>query len=161
MAVTKIRKISSTVLLVIAALTVVVLAMFIFGGYVDPTAVKPEPKFTDVLFYTVYVVFGLTLLAMIIFAIVGFIGNLGDPNRRKSALGGLVAIIAVAILLGVTYAIGSTDRLSLSVDFQQYNTDFYLKFADMWIYSIYLMVVLCVGALIWGAIKGATQRGNK
>lgn len=158
MAVTKIRKISSTVLLIIALITIVIFGAFIFAGSVDPTAAKPEPVFTDVLMYTCYTVFGLTLLAMIIFAIVGFAGKL--KTNPKGALGGLVAIIALAILLGVTYAIGSAEHLALSPDSMKYNTDFYLKFTDMWLYSIYAMLLMCIGALIWGAVRNALAKKN-
>ncbi|MDN4754164.1 hypothetical protein QYZ87_06430 [Porphyromonadaceae bacterium W3.11] len=158
MAVKKIRKISSTVLLIVALITVVVLGIYIFGGYVDPTAAKPEPVYTDLLMYTCYIVLGVTLLAMIVFAIVGFAGKL--KTNPKGALGGLVAIVALAVLLGVTYAIGSTERLSVGADSAKYNTDFYLKFTDMWLYSIYVMLILCVAGLIWGAVRNAILKRN-
>lgn len=158
MAVSKIRKISSTVLLIIAILTIAVMAAFIFGGYIDPAAAKPVPRFTDLLLYTCYIVLAITLLVMIVFAIVGFAGKL--KSNPKGALSGLVAIIALVALLVITYAMGSTAPLSLGADSAQYNTDFYLKFTDMWLYSIYVMMVLCIGALIWGAARNAiTKRG--
>lgn len=158
MSVTRIRKISNTSLLVLAFLAIVVLALFFLGGYVDSTVSKPEPVHADTLFYLMYFTLGVTLLAMLYFAIAGFAASLGDPKRRKAALGGLLAIIAAAVLLGVTYAIGSTGKLLLSVDFQKYNTDFYLKFADMWLYSIYTVLGLNIIALVVFAIKGAIKK---
>lgn len=94
---------------------------------------------------------------MIGFAIVGFASNLKDPKRRRSSLTGLVSFIAIVVLLVITYAIGSTDPVSLSIDFQKYNTDFYLKFADMWLYSIYVVLCINIVALIVFAIKGALR----
>lgn len=156
MAVTKIRKVSSTVLLIIAILTIAVMAAFIFGGYIDPAAAKPVPRFTDLLLFTCYGVLLVTLLVMIVFAFVGFAGKF--KANPKGALGGLLAIVALAVLLIVTYAIGSTAPISLGADSAKYNTDFYLKFTDMWLYTIYVMMILCIGALIWGAARNAIRR---
>lgn len=156
MAVTKIRKFSSTVLLIIAIITIIVAALFIFGGVIDPTVAKPEPRFTDLMFYTVYVVLAITLLAMIYFAIAGFAGKL--KRNPRSAMMGLGAIVLLAILLIVTYAIGSTETLALSADSQKYNTDFYLKFSDMWLYSIYVLLGITILALLWGAVRNAIAK---
>ena len=152
MAVSKIRKISSYSLLALAILTIIVTIAFFAGGYIDPNAAKPEPKFTDAIFYLMYCALGVTLLAMIGFAI-----NLKDPKRRRASLTGRVSFIAIIVLLVITYAIGSTDPVSLSLDFQKYNTDFYLKFADMWLYSIYVVLGINILALIVFAIKGALR----
>lgn len=158
MAVSKIRKISSTSLLIFSVLTIIVMALFFFGGVIDPSAKNPEPVFTNTLFYLMYFALGATLLVMIYFALVGLIGNLKDPKRRKTALGGLLAVVALIVLFAITYAIGATDKLSLSVDFQRYNTDFYLKFADMWLFSIYFVLGLNIIALIGFAIKGSLKK---
>lgn len=157
MAVSKIRKVSSYSLLALAILTIIVTIAFFAGGYVDPNAAQPEPKFTNAIFYLMYFALGVTLLAMIGFAIVGFASNLKDPKRRRASLTGLVSFIAIVVLLVITYAIGSTDPVSLSIDFQKYNTDFYLKFADMWLYSIYVVLCINIVALIVFAIKGALR----
>lgn len=156
MAVTKIRKISSTVLLVIALITIVVFAMFLFGGYIDPTAAKPEPRFTNLLLYLCYVALIVAVLALIGFGIWGFAGSL--RTNRKAALGGLLALVALVALLAITYAIGSTEHLSLSGDFAGYNTDHYLKLSDMWLFSIYIMLGLTVIAMIWGAIYTSMKK---
>ena len=152
MAVSKIRKISSYSLLALAILTIIVTIAFFAGGYIDPNAAKPEPKFTDAIFYLMYCALGVTLLAMM-----GFASNLKDPKRRRASLTGRVSFIAIIVLLVITYAIGSTDPVSLSLDFQKYNTDFYLKFADMWLYSIYVVLGINILALIVFAIKGALR----
>lgn len=158
MAVTKIRKISSTVLLVVAIATVIIFALFLFGGYIDPTAALPEPKFTDLLLYSCYGILLITVLTLVVFAIGAFARNLKD--NPKGALGGLAALVALVILLVVTYFIGSTQPMPLSADFQQYNTDFYLRFTDMWLYSIYVVLALCIVALIWGSIRTSLKRGK-
>lgn len=153
MAVTKIRKLSSTVLLVIAILALAVIIAFFAGGYVDPTVAKPEPTFTDALLYFCYGVFLLSVLVLIGFAVVGFSNSM--RTNPKSALGGLGAILGLAVLLGVSYALGSTEHLQLGAANQEYNTDYYLKFSDMWVYSIYVMLALTILALIWSGVRGA------
>ena len=159
MAVSNIRKISSSVLLAIVILAVLAVIAFFAGGYVDPTALKPEPKFTDLLLYFTYAILIFAVLVLIGFAVVGFVGKLkSDP---KGALGGLGALIGLVILLGITYALGSADKLPLGSSAQSYNTDFYLKFSDMWLYSIYVLFGLTVIALIWGAIRGAFAKKAK
>ncbi|MCI6278922.1 MAG: alkaline shock response membrane anchor protein AmaP [Bacteroidales bacterium] len=159
MAVSNIRKISSSVLLTIVVLAVLTIIAFFVGGYVDPTALKPEPKFTDLLLYFTYAVFIFAVIVLIGFAIVGFAGKFkSDP---KGALSGLGALIGLIILLGITYAVGSADKLSLGSSAQTYNTDFYLKFSDMWLYSIYVLFGLTVLALIWGAIRSAFAKKAK
>ena len=159
MAVSNIRKTSSTVLLAIVVLAIVAIITFFVGGYVDPTAAKPEPKFTDLLLYFTYAVFILSVLVLLGFAIFGFIGKLkSDP---KGALGGLGALIGLIVLLGITYAIGSTEKLSLGSSAQMYNTDSYLKISDMWLYSIYVLFALTVLALIWGGIRGVFAKKAK
>ncbi len=69
MAVTKIRKISSWTLLISAVITVVILAMFYFGGVVVEGADMPEPVYTNLLLNWAYIIFGLTALSTLVFAI--------------------------------------------------------------------------------------------
>lgn len=153
MAVTKIRKTSSAVLLVIALFAIVVLSIFFFGGYIDPTAAKPEPKFTDLLLYTCYGIFGFSLIVLSYFAIVGFAGKF--KTNPKGAMMSLATIVGMAVLLGVTYAIGSTEQLRVGSDAMKYNTDSYLKFSDMMLYSMYVMFAVTILALLWGALRNA------
>ena len=152
MAVTKARKISSTVLLVIAILALAVIVAFFAGGYVDPTVAKPEPKFADALLFFCYGVFCLSVVVLLGFAVVGFVNSF--RTNAKNALGGLLAILGLVVLLGVSYALGSTEPLHLGTDNQVYNTDFYLKFSDMWVNSIYVMLALTILALIWSGVRG-------
>ncbi|MDO5035700.1 MAG: hypothetical protein Q4D93_01920 [Porphyromonas sp.] len=155
MAVTKIRKTSSSVLLIIAIVTVAVFGLFLFGGYIDPSAAKPEPRYTDVLLYLCYGILILAIAVMVGFAIWTFAQKL--RTNPKGALGALLVIVALAAMLGTTYALGGTQPLRFSGDFVQYNTDHYLKFSDMWILSIYIMLGLTIVAMIWGAIYSSIK----
>lgn len=146
MAVTKIRKTSSAVLITIAILAVLTTIAFFTGGYVDPTVKNPEPRFTDLLLYLCYGVFVLSIVVLVAFAVMGFVRKF--KTNPKGALTGLGTVVALVVMFGITYALGSTERLRLGTDAQKYNTDFCLKFSDMWLYSIYVMLALVLIAFV-------------
>ena len=146
MAVKKIRKISSTVLIVLALIGVVAFGMTVFGGYVDPNAEYPAPVFTNVLLYTVYGMVAIAFLAMIIFGIVGFARSF--KTNRKAALSGLGALLGLIVLMVIAYFVGSDAPLRVCVDAQQFNTPSWLKLADMCMFTIYALIVINVLALI-------------
>lgn len=146
MAVKKIRKISSTVLIVLALIGVVAFGMTVFGGYVDPNAEYPEPVFTNVLLYTVYGMVTTAFLAMIIFGIVGFAQSF--KTNRKAALSGLGALLGLIVLMVIAYFVGSDAPLRVGVDAQQFNTPSWLKLADMCMFTIYALIVINVLALV-------------
>ena len=146
MAVKKIRKISSTVLIVLALIGVVAFGMTVFGGYIAPNAEYPEPVFTNVLLYTVYGMVAIAFLAMIIFGIVGFAQSF--KTNRKAALGGLGALVGLIVLMVIAYFVGSDAPLHVGVDAQQFNTPSWLKLADMCMFTIYALIVINVLALV-------------
>ena len=157
MAVTKIRKISSWTLLISSIISVVVLVMFYTGGVVDPVAEMKEPIYTGLLLNWTYVLFALTIVSMIALALWQFAGSLKhDP---KSALMGLGVVVLFAALLFVTYTMGdATPLTTLNADSEKYNTTFWLKITEMWIYSAYVLIVLIILAIIWGTIRRMVNR---
>lgn len=156
MAVTKIRKTSSTILLVVAAISVIVMLMFYFGGYIDPAAANPEPKFTGLLLYWTYAMFALGVLMVVIFGISAFIA--GFKHNPKKAVRALIMIALFAVLMVVTYFLGSAEKLNLSSDFQAYNTAGWLKVTDMFLYTTYVMAALCVLGIIVGSIVNMIRK---
>lgn len=157
MAVTKIRKISSWTLLISSIISVVVLVMFYTGGVVDPVAEMKEPIYTGLLLNWTYVLFALTIVSMIALALWQFAGSLKhDP---KSALMGLGVVVLFAALLFVTYTMGdATPLTTLNADSEKYNTTFWLKITEMWIYSAYVLIVLIILAVVWGSIRKILNR---
>ena len=146
MAVKKIRKISSTVLIVLALIGVVAFGMTVFGGYIDPNAEYPEPTYTNVLLYTVYGMTAFAVLAMVVFGIIGFAQSF--KTNPKAALGGLGALVGLIVLMVITYFVGSDAPLRVGVDAQQFNTPSWLKLADMCMFTIYALIVINVLALV-------------
>lgn len=152
MAVTKIRKISSWTLLICALISIVVLGMFYAGGAIDPAAEMKEPVYTGLLLNWTYLLFIITVISTVLFAIWQFVGLLkADP---KAAIMSLVVIVLFVALLFITYSIGSGDPLQgLNADSQKSNVPFWLKITDMWIYSTYTLIALIVLSIIVGSVK--------
>ncbi|MDR1781250.1 MAG: hypothetical protein LBR50_11080 [Tannerella sp.] len=157
MAVTKIRKFSSWTLLIIMIATVLVLGAFYFWGAEDPAAEQKVPKQLDVLLSWIYGVVIISIAALLIFGLMQFANTL--KAKPKAALGSLVVLVGFAALLGISYSIGDTTPLAnINSDSAHFNTDFWLKISDMWIYSIYVLMGLCVLAIIASSFKNILKR---
>ncbi|MDD2437683.1 MAG: hypothetical protein PHG27_03945 [Massilibacteroides sp.] len=153
MAVTKIRKVSSWILLASTFVTLVILGLFFFGGSDEPY--KGEywaPTYLGLLLNWMYILFAVCAGATLIFAVWQFISNL--KINPRGAIGGLVVILAFFALLFITYTIGSDAKVNvLNSEAQAYNVPFWLKVTDMWLYSTYTLVVLVVLAIFSGSLK--------
>ena len=142
----KIQKISGTVLYVILAITLVILGLFFFGGedanriVADPE--MSQPAYTDPLIYWIYVLMGITVCVTVLAAIFQFVSNFMDSP--KEAVKSLIGIIALVVLLIVSWSMGSGEALVLPGYDGTDNVPFWLKLTDMFLYSIYFMM----GALI-------------
>jgi heme/copper-type cytochrome/quinol oxidase subunit 2 len=151
MSVTKIRKFSSWTLLITIVITVVVLGLFYFGG---STMVGENKDYTNtgLLLDWTYLIFGVTILAMIVFAVMQFASQF--KSSPKDAIMSLGVIVLFALLLFVTYSIGDgTPLKGLNADSQTYNVESWLKITDMWINSTLVLFVLIILAIIAGSVK--------
>ncbi|MDL2245677.1 hypothetical protein LJC54_09310 [Parabacteroides sp. OttesenSCG-928-J18] len=152
MAVTKIRKMSSWTLIVSVVISVAVLLAFFLGGVVDPAAEMKEPIYTGMLLNWIYIIFAITAVSTLLFAVWQFIGMF--KTNPKGAMMGLGALVLFAGLMIVCYMIGDGTPLPLvSADTAKYNIPMWLKVTDMWIYSIYALVALLVIAILWGSLR--------
>jgi hypothetical protein len=157
MAVTQIRRISSWTLLLVMIISVGVLALFYLGGVVDPAAENKEPTYTSELLYWSYLIAGITIVGMFIFGILQFVSSL--KAKPKAALGSLIVLVAFAALLAVTYGMGNATPLpNINTDSAHFNTEVWLKVSDMWIFSIYVLLSLCILAMIAGSIKTVLKK---
>jgi len=153
MAVTKIRKISSWTLIVIVLVSVAMLGLFYFGGLDEPLNGEwKNPIYTGHILVWTYILLALCAVSMILFGLVQFVNKFrSDP---KGALGTLAVLIVFAALLIVAYTVGNgTPLAGLNADSQSYNTPFWLKVTDMWLITMYTLLVLAVIAMIWGSVK--------
>ena len=146
MAVTKIRKISSWTLLLTSIISIVVLGMFYAGGVVDPSVEMKEPIYTGLLLNWTSVLFFVTIVSTVIFAIWQFTSLL--KTSPKSALASFIVIICFAAMLLITYSIGDATPLKgLNADSQEYNIPLWLKITDMWIYSSAILMILILSLI--------------
>ncbi|MDR2137982.1 MAG: hypothetical protein LBP50_00255 [Tannerella sp.] len=157
MAVTKIRRISSWTLWVVTLVSVVVLGLFYLGGVVDPNAEQKAPVNTDLLLYWCYIIFVITIIALVVLGLFQFVSTV--RTKPKSALASFGVLILFAALLGLTYSMGDGTALSgINEDSAQFNTPFWLKVSDMWIYSMFILLAICVLAMISGTVMKVFRR---
>lgn len=157
MAVTKIRKVSSWTLLIASIISIVVLGIFYAGGVVDPAAEMKEPIYTGLLINWTSVLFFVTIISTIIFALWQFITLL--QTNAKSAITSLIVVVVFAAILFITYSIGDATPLQgLNADSQEYNIPMWLKVTDMWIMSTIVLMVLIIAAVVWGSVKRMLNR---
>lgn len=157
MAVTKIRKISSWTLLMVSVISLVVLGMFYAGGVVDASAEMKEPNYTGLLINWTTVLFFITAVSTLLFALWQFITLL--KTSPKSALASLVVVVLFAVVLFITYSMGDATPLKgLNADSQIYNVPLWLKVTDMWIYSSAILMILIVIAVAAGSVKKMLNR---
>ncbi|KKB55349.1 hypothetical protein [Parabacteroides gordonii] len=157
MAVTKIRKISSWTLLLISIISLVILGMFYAGGVVDASAEMKEPIYTGLLINWTSVLFFVTAISTVLFALWQFITLL--QTSPKSALASLVVVVLFAAVLFITYSMGDATPLKgLNADSQEYNVPLWLKVTDMWIYSTVVLMALIIIAVVAGSVKRMLNR---
>jgi hypothetical protein len=157
MAVTRIRKISSWILIAISVISVAFLALFYFGGEGEPYKDNPNPIYTGELLYWAYFLLAFGAFSLLVFGLLQFFNKL--KASPKSALLTLAVFAAFAVLLVVAYSIGDpTPLLGINADSQAFNTPFWLQVTDMWLYAIYILLGLAIVAMLCGSVKKAFSK---
>ena len=151
MAVSKIRKTSSWIFIIVTLINIAILLVYYGGGYVDPTAEVPVPNNVDVLLYWLYTLFGVSVGLTFFFAGAQLVKLLKDD--LKAGLISLGAIGAIAAMLFIYYTIGDPTPLNLIGYEGTENVPFWLKLSDMWLYSLYTLLGLVIACIAWGNVK--------
>jgi hypothetical protein len=124
------------------------------GGEAPESTVDLKvPLYTDLMIYLDYIVFGLAIFGFIFFLVYQFVTNfINNPRSAIMSLGVLVGFLA---LLFICYAAGSDTPVANinDPDLAKYNTGGWLKIIDMWIFSLTIMLSLCLLACLAGAVK--------
>ena len=132
-------KVSYYLLYVLIALTIVVLALFFGVGYENEVGKYNAPQHTETLMIFMYIMFAVCVLVTVVGALAQFGASLNDnPQSALKSLGG-VALFALVFV--VAWVIGTTDPLSMA-NGSIYTDEFFLKFADMFLYAIYFLVAV-------------------
>ncbi len=158
MSVTKSRKISSWVLLILSVISVVMFAMLFLGGYhMEGTNIAYE--WTGAFLYWTYILVAVTLLITLCFTLSSFFASF--KRNSKKAMSSLLSVVGLFALLGITYAIGDGNAevmRGVNEDSQKYLTEGWLKTSDMVLYSSYVLICAIIVAMIFGAIRKAVSK---
>lgn len=156
------EKLSMRVFYVLAGLSIVVFTMYWFVGYERPFADNPNfnaPLFTDVvivlgyLFITAGVCIALWAVARAL-RIRGK-GESYNNNIPVKKISYSVAIGVLGLLL-LTFFIGSSAEMLINGVL--FADQFWLKTSDMFIYTSLVLIVVAIGAVIYGATKYTRRR---
>ncbi|WP_287828419.1 hypothetical protein [Bacteroides sp.] len=146
-------KISYYILYALFAVILIVLGMFYFGGEMAEPVV-PElsnPANTEALIYLMYVLLG-SAIAVTVLAFVFQFGAALKENPVK-AIKSLIGVLLLVAVLVVAWFGGSEEALVLPGYDGTDNVPFWLKLTDMFLYSIYFLLVVTIASMIFSTVK--------
>ena len=131
------NKLSSIVLYVLCAITIVITLLFFLGGDVDPNADYVEPVYTNAMINLMYACFFLTAFMAVASALWQFVIKL--QSNKGSAIKTIVSIALTVVVLLIGYFTSSGESITLLgsgevVDEQT------VRMVDMMITAIYVMM---------------------
>ena len=138
-------KISYYILYAMFAVILVVIGLFFFGGDAQGDAVvmgvDPEmwqPAYTDALLYLTYALFSFFHFLV---------------SNPKASMGSLYVLAGSLIVLGITWCMGSPEKLEIISYGGTDNVGFWAQATDMFLYSLYTLFVLAIICMLLGGIK--------
>lgn len=151
-------KVSHTVFYILLTVIALMFGLFYLVGYDRPYEDNPEynaPLLSGALVGFTLLFTAATVVVCVTALCVGMrrrenggtIMNGIRSNRVASAV-----LAATSLILAVAFALGSSSPLI--VNGQTYQSAFWLKAADMFVYSIAIMLILSVAAVAYGIIRG-------
>ena len=142
-------KITSWVLYIFIAISVVLAVLFYFGGMDEVTE---EPFFTTSFLNWGYALFFAALLVTVVLQIVNFIKKLAhDGASALKSLGGIIGIVAVVL---IAFAMSDNSILTIPGYDGDYNTPFWSVFTDTVLYSMYgLAAIAALSIVVTSIIK--------
>ncbi len=149
-------KITSIILYIMMAVTIVVVGMFYAGGSVDPEAEMLTPIHTDLLLNWMYALVGLGLVCTVIFGIYHFALSLRDTPKK--AIGQVVVLVVFALVLFGCWTLGNGTPLNMPGYEGTDNVYFWLKLTDTYLYTIYLMLAVSIVAIIVPGVVRAIKK---
>ena len=146
-------KVSYYALYAMFAIILIVLGLFYLGGDAQGAdviaGVDPEmwqPANTNALLMLIYGLFGLAVAATVVAAVFQFGAALKD--NPKAAIKSFMGLILLAVLLIITYNMGSDAAVTMGGG-TVYDNKVMLKVTDMFLYSTYaLLIVAAIGTLL-------------
>lgn len=137
---------------------IAVLALFFLGGNATGDEVLThlddgmwQPAQTNALLYLTYALFALAVIVTIVGVVFQFAAALkDDPVAAIKSLIGLLVLVAVFV---ISWIVGSDQPLNILGYEGAHNVPFWLKLADMLIFTTYILFAGCVVAMLAGAIR--------
>ena len=145
------NKLSSIVLYILFAATVVVSLLFYLGGYVDPNAEYVEPVYTNSLMLLMYAFVAIAAVIVLVTQTIQFVKKaISEP---KTAIKSILGIALLVVILVVTYFV--SDGKQVEVLGVEPISETWIRLVDMQLYSAYILVGI---ALVLMAIGGLFKK---
>ena len=136
-------KVTSWILYVFIAISVVLGVLFYFGGVDEFTE---EPFYTTSFLNWGYVLFFASLAVTVVLQLVNFIKKLmHDGASALKSLGGIVGLVAVIV---IAYGMSDNSILTIPGYDGDYNTPFWSTFTDTVLYSMYGLAALAALSIV-------------
>lgn len=145
------NKLSSIVLYILFAATVVVSLLFYLGGYVDPNAEYVEPVYTNSLMLLMYAFVAIAAVIVLVTQTIQFVKKaISEP---KTAIKSILGIALLVVILVVTYFV--SDGKQVEVLGVEPISETWIRLVDMQLYSAYILAGI---ALVLMAVGGVFKK---
>lgn len=135
------KKILNIVTLAMLVITVVLLGLFAFGGEV-PNQQYPTPVYTSAFLNWAYILFGVAIVAALIFPIIRLV------TRPKEAIKTLIGLLIVIVLVVIAWALADGTPLKLVGYTGTDNVPSMLIFTDTILYTMYFLFAGAILAIL-------------
>ncbi len=144
-----IQRISSIVLWILLALSVVLVGIFYFGNYVPGTEGTPmeEPLITNKILLWAFILMILTLIVALVFPLIYIIMN------PKSAIRLVIILAVVAVFVFIAYSLGSDEIMNMPGYNGPDNVGPVLKKADAGLILAFFLLIGALGSILYTEIS--------
>ena len=137
----KINKILNIVTIVMFVITVVLLGLFYFGGEL-PNSQYVTPVYTEQLLWWSYLLFGVAIVAALVFPIASLF------TRPKEAMKSFIALAGIIVLVLIAYSMSDGTIMNIPGYSGSDNVPGTLKFTDTILITTYFLGIGAIGASV-------------
>ena len=137
----KINKILNIVTIVMFVITVVLLGLFYFGGEL-PNSQYVTPVYTEQLLWWSYLLFGVAIVAALVFPIARLF------TRPKEAMKSFIALAGIIVLVLIAYSMSDGTIMNIPGYSGSDNVPGTLKFTDTILITNYFLGIGAIGAIV-------------
>ena len=134
----KINKILNIVTIVMFFITVVLLGLFYFGGELP----NSTPVYTEQLLWWSYLLFGVAIVAALIFPVARLF------TRPKEAMKSFIALAGIILLVLIAYSMSDGTIMNIPGYSGADNVPGTLKFTDTILITTYFLGIGAIGAIV-------------